>query len=174
MNTIRNEIDKTALSYWFPKLVEAGIPVPRTKIIHMPEKAQKVIWEMFDGNESNRGDALEFAAELTTAGAEMGMPFFLRTDHTSAKHGWEDTCFVKSIETTMSHVYNIVEFSEMASIIGLPFDTWAVREFLPTIPVGVCPRYGNMPVCREFRYFVEDGPSGLTGSAAFDPEGSPA
>jgi hypothetical protein len=30
-DTISNEIkvDKTALSYWFPKLVEAGIPVPR-------------------------------------------------------------------------------------------------------------------------------------------------
>jgi hypothetical protein len=35
--------------------------------------------------------------------------------------------------------------------------TWVVREFLPTMPVGVCPRYGNMPVCREFRYFIEDG-----------------
>jgi hypothetical protein len=32
-----------------------------------------------------------------------------------------------------------------------------VREFLPTMPVGVCPRYGNMPVCREYRYFIEDG-----------------
>jgi hypothetical protein len=49
-DTIRNEIkvDKTALSYWFPKLVEAGIPVPKTKIIQMPEKAQKVIWKLFD------------------------------------------------------------------------------------------------------------------------------
>jgi hypothetical protein len=49
MNAIRNEIDKTALSYWFPKLVEAGIPVPKTKIVKMPDKAQKVIWKLFDG-----------------------------------------------------------------------------------------------------------------------------
>jgi hypothetical protein len=49
-DTIRNEIkvDKTALSYWFPKLVEAGIPVPRTKIITMPPEAQKVMWKWFD------------------------------------------------------------------------------------------------------------------------------
>jgi hypothetical protein len=90
-NTISNEIkvDKTALSYWYPKLVEAGIPVPRTKIIKMPEKAQKVIWELFDGNSTNGGDTVEFMAELATAAAEMGFPCFLRTDHTSAKHGWE-------------------------------------------------------------------------------------
>jgi hypothetical protein len=48
-DTIRNEIDKTALSYWYPKLVEAGIPVPRTKIVKMPDKARKVIWKLFDG-----------------------------------------------------------------------------------------------------------------------------
>jgi hypothetical protein len=49
------------------------------------------------------------------------------------------------------------EASEIADMIGLPWDTWVVREFLPTMPIGVCPRYGNMPVCREFRYFIEDG-----------------
>ena len=39
----------------------------------------------------------------------------------------------------------------------VPWDTWAVREFLPTLPLGVCPRYGGMPICREFRFFVVDG-----------------
>jgi hypothetical protein len=59
-----SDTDKTALSYWYPKLVEAGIPVPKTKIIRMPVSAQKVIWEMFDGRDTNRADAVEFAAEL--------------------------------------------------------------------------------------------------------------
>jgi hypothetical protein len=57
----------------------------------------------------------------------------------------------------MQHVYEIAEYSECADMIGIPWDTWVVREFLPTIPIGVCPGYGNMPVCREFRYFIEDG-----------------
>ena len=34
---------------------------------------------------------------------------------------------------------------------------FAVREMLPTEPVAVLPRYGNMPLCREFRCFVDDG-----------------
>jgi hypothetical protein len=49
------------------------------------------------------------------------------------------------------------EFSEIADMMGMPWDTWVVREFLPTSPIGVCPRYGDMPVCREFRYFINDG-----------------
>ena len=41
-NTISEiKVDKTALSYWFPKLVEAGIPVPRTKIVHMRHEARQ-------------------------------------------------------------------------------------------------------------------------------------
>jgi hypothetical protein len=84
---VSDGIDKTALSYWFPKLVEAGIPVPKTKIIKMPEKAQKVIWEIFDGKmDETREDFAVFLRELATAAAEIGMPCFLRTDHTSAKH----------------------------------------------------------------------------------------
>jgi len=134
--------------------------VPKTKIIKMPEKAQKVIWGLFDGNEGDEADRKPlgyFIEELIAAATDMGFPCFLRTDHTSAKHSWEDTCFVKSVSDLMGHVYQIAEASEIADMIGLPWDTWAVREFLPTIPIGVCSRYGNMPVCREFRYFIEDG-----------------
>jgi hypothetical protein len=59
-------------------------------------------------------------------------------------------------EDIPQHVYDIAEHSEIVSLMGLPWDTWVVREFLPTMPFGICPRYGNMPVCREFRYFIED------------------
>jgi hypothetical protein len=99
-------------------------------------------------------------AEAKQALNERGindLPCFLRTDHTSAKHNWEEACFVKSVGEVMEHVYKIAEFSECAGMIGIPWDTWVVREFLPTNPIGVCERYGNMPVCREFRYFIEDG-----------------
>jgi hypothetical protein len=40
---------------------------------------------------------------------------------------------------------------------GLPYSKWVVREFLPTKPIGKCPNYGDMPVCREFRFFVDNG-----------------
>jgi hypothetical protein len=131
-DTVRNGIDKTALSYWFPKLVAAGIPVPRTKIVKMPIEAQKVIWGWFDGEE---GDGAEkpFFEELSLATLDIGFPCFLRTDHTSAKHSWDETCFVESSSSLRQHVFNIAEFSEIADMIGMPWDTWVGREFLPTM-----------------------------------------
>jgi hypothetical protein len=62
---------------------------------------------------------------------------------------------VASAAVVPAHVVAIVEFSEMMGA-GLPCEWWAVREFLPTLPLALCPRFGNMPVCREFRYFVKD------------------
>lgn len=145
--------DRTALSYWFPKLLAAGLPVPRTTIIQMPSDAQEDIWAAFDG-EDGTGATKPFFDALAASAAEIGFPCFLRTDHTSGKHDWERTCFVQSAADILQHVYNIAEFSECISV---PWDVWVVRELLPTIPLGVCLGYGNMPICREFRFFVDDG-----------------
>jgi hypothetical protein len=143
-------------------LEAAGLPVPKTRIIHMPPEAQEYIWKIFDGADPDWGTAggtacQNFVMEVQVAGEEMGWPCFLRTDYTSHKHDWEKTCFLKRPESVTAHVLAIVEFSEMADLLGMPWDVWAVREMLPTIPLGVCDRYGNMPVCREFRFFVQDG-----------------
>jgi hypothetical protein len=152
-------MDKTALSYWFPQLAASGLPVPKTKILRMPVAAQEDIWAAFDGKDGSDGGAAmkQFAAEVAAVAAEFGYPFFLRTDLTSGKHNWENTCFVPAAIDIPRHIFAIVEFSECADIIGLAWDTWVIRELLPTLPLGICPNYGNMPVCREFRFFVDDG-----------------
>lgn len=148
--------DLTALSFWFPLIEAAGVPVPKTKIIEMSADAQKAAWEVFDGNDP--GEAVDpFFAEIAAAAGEMGYPCFLRTDHTSGKHNWKDTCFLPSADQIRPHVWSIIEYSEMAGFPGLPWRTWAVREFLPTMPYGKCPGFGDMPVCKEFRFFVDDG-----------------
>jgi hypothetical protein len=79
-DTVRNGIDKTALSYWFPKLVEAGIPVPKTTIIKMPVEVQKVIWGWFDGKDDGNKTEAPFMNELIAAAHEMGTPCF-QLDH---------------------------------------------------------------------------------------------
>ncbi|MCB2186261.1 MAG: hypothetical protein KQJ78_07580 [Deltaproteobacteria bacterium] len=149
-------MDKNALSYWFPKLEAAGLPVPKTIIVPMPELAQKCLWAALDGKDLHRAEAEKFFLEISRAANQVGLPCFLRTDHTSGKHGWQSTCYLHSTAVITGHVYSIVEYSVMAGLVGLPWDTWAVREMLPTKPFGVCPRYGNMPICREFRFFVQD------------------
>jgi hypothetical protein len=148
--------DITALSYWFPKLEAAGIPVPKTRILGMSEAAMEDIWAAFDGKEGP-GAVRDFGEQIAVIGDEMGWPVFLRTDHTSAKHHWNEACFVAKREDVLSHIFQIAEFSELCSFMGLPWKNWAVREFLPTKPLAIAPRYSDMPVCREFRFFVTDG-----------------
>jgi hypothetical protein len=153
-------IDKTALSYWFPKIEAAGLPVPRTAILRMPVAAQESIWAGFDGKDGTPEQYVAlrtFFDGVVNTASGLGYPCFLRTDHTSGKHRWRDTCFLRSGDDVPSHVFSLAEFSECSDIIGLPWDTWAVREYLPIIPFGNCPRYGDMPICREFRFFVDGG-----------------
>lgn len=143
----------TALSHWFPLIEAAGLPVPRTIIVDIDDGAREAMFGIFDG--VDQGDAKPFFERIEKAADQVGYPAFLRTDDTSGKHGWEGTCHLPSADVIPSRVAGIVEYSELASLMGLPWDRWAVREFLPTMPVGVCRRYGNMPICREFRFFAE-------------------
>lgn len=152
-------VDKTALSYWFPLIEAAGLPVPKTVIVPMPLQAQECIWALFDGEDgAHPGVMLAFVGHLKLMAEQVGgYPCFLRTDHTSGKHEWDKTCFVKSADVMAQHVADLAMNSEMAGGCGLPWDVWVVREYLPIIPVGVCPLFNNMPVNREFRFFVDDG-----------------
>jgi ATP-grasp domain, R2K clade family 3 len=149
-------MDKTSLTYWFPLIEAAGIPVPKTKIVPLSKEAQNSMFNWFDGKDGDGSEA-PFFEQLAAAADEIGYPIFLRTDYTSGKHDWERTCFVKSAADLKQHVFNLAEYSEICDFMGFPWSVWVVREFLPTIPLGHCPNYGNMPLCREFRFFVDDG-----------------
>ena len=153
--------DRNCLSFWFPKIEAAGLPVPRTRIVRMPHKAQKAWWAGVDNETPAPSEVAAwngFTDEIASAAEAVGgYPCFLRTGHTSGKHGWSRTCHLASRADIASHVSAVIEYSEMAGLIGPPWDVWAVRELLPTVPIATCPRYRDMPVCREFRFFVEDG-----------------
>jgi hypothetical protein len=150
-------VDLTALSYWFPIVEASGLPVPRTHIMQMPPSVQQTIMAHLWGEEADPSGVEAFAGELAAIAADLGTPLFLRTDQTSGKHDWERTCFVSDLSKLAGHLYAIAEYSECAGFPGLPWNTWVVREMLPTVPVALCPRYGNMPVCKEFRFFVDGG-----------------
>lgn len=148
---------RTCLSYWFPRIEQAGLPVPRTAILRINREdasENDLAQTVFDGKPLGvAGHA--FVSRLETAAEEIGFPVFLRTGQTSGKHSWDRTCYVGSREVLAQHVFELIEFSECADLMGLDWQVWVVRELLPTRPVMVA--YQGMPVCREFRLFV-DGP----------------
>ena len=138
--------DLTCLSYWFPLIRDAGLPVPETVIIKTDCQLGKLLY-----NEATDG-SLELLTEIRAAARQIGFPVFLRTGHTSNKHYWKDTCFVAHETDIAQHVYDLVEFSEMCCLMGLPTNVWVVRKMLTTAPAFVA--FEGMPIVREFRVFT--------------------
>jgi hypothetical protein len=141
--------ERNDLKYWYP-IAQAVVPTPQTTIV----TTEIDLEELLDGRPV--AGLVEFLGELKAAAQAMGLPCFLRTGQTSAKHSWRDSCFVADAECIVTHVRALVEYSALADLMGLDVSTWAVRELLPTRPVMVA-FWGEMPIVRELRLFVRDG-----------------
>lgn len=140
---------KTCLSYWFPLIEAAGLPVPKTRIIDYGDP-----WELIklcDGDTPDNWQGL--LDRVAAAVGEIGLPCFLRTGQTSAKHDWKKTCFLEKREDISGHIAEIVMFS---GCVDLETDTWVVREMIKTRPMFTA-FHGAMPITREFRFFMKDG-----------------
>lgn len=141
----------TDLAYWYPK-IQHLVLTPKTEIVQTEIKFMSLL----DGVRPAGFD--DFIAQIKDAISKIGeYPIFLRTGYTSGKHNWRDCCYLKSPDDLVNNIYNLIEFSELVDMQGLPLNTWVVREMLPTEPIFVYPGFNNMPVVREFRYFVHDG-----------------
>lgn len=150
--------DKTCLSWWFPRIESAGLPVPKTKILRFDDvdATRRDFFEAFDGKPLGP-KAVRFVQKMRNTIAEhFTFPVFLRTGQTSGKHEWESTCFVKDMDSVEHHMLMLIQFSEMADMMGLPWDVWVVREFLSLRHFGTMPEFLNMPLAPEWRLFVED------------------
>jgi hypothetical protein len=143
--------DRNSIAFWFPKLEEAGLPVPKTIIVETDVELSYLL----DGQTPSGFDT--FLASLEVACDAMGYPCFLRTGHGSGKHQWDETCHVPSADTLGHRVGALVEWSALSGIMGLPTNVWAVREMIPTTPLFRLLAYRNFPLVREFRLFVRDG-----------------
>lgn len=140
----------TSLCYWWPKVKDLGIPVPRTMIL--PVDAE-LFMPVFDGEPL----APAFAESLHKVAADFGFPLFLRTDLQSGKHGWKDTCYIPDPARFERNVLGVVEENLLgACSFGPMFEALVFREFLE-LETSFIAFYGDMPVNKERRYFVRDG-----------------
>ncbi len=142
------EPNRTCLSYWFPLIEAAGLPVPRTEIV----RTSCELMSLLDGETPD--GFVRFRKDLMAAALYTGLPCFLRTGFTSHKHQWRDTCYLSCEEDLDRHVFKLIEFSAMCDFMGLATDVWAVREMIPTTPAFVA--FQGMPIVREFRVFTRD------------------
>ncbi|HEC21186.1 MAG TPA: hypothetical protein ENI70_01585 [Candidatus Peregrinibacteria bacterium] len=147
------KLDKNSVLYWYPKIKDLPIPMPKTVIWRIPKKYYPKIWweegivrKMLKENED----------EIKKTARKVGYPLFLRTDQASGKHGWERTCYVESEDVLLDHAYNVIEFNMIADLLGLPFKALVFREFIE-MDWKFKAFHGNLPIPPERRYFIKDG-----------------
>lgn len=146
----RMNYKKNDLKYWYPKIKDI-VPTPKTEIVGADDiEFIKMLDDKPVEGLKNFIDKMKIA--INKIG---GIPCFIRTGQTSGKHDWENTCYLADIKKLGKHIFKLVEFSFMADLFGLPVNTWVARELLPTKPLFKA-FWGNMPITRELRLFVDN------------------
>jgi len=87
---------------------------------------------------------------------KIGFPLFMRTDHTSFKHGWKKTCYVPDEESLERHIVELLTYSMMQGWISYTDTGLFFREFLE-LTTRFTAFHGEFPVNKERRYFIRNG-----------------
>lgn len=134
------------LLYW-SKIRELPIPQPSTDIVYLTEKDFEMSFEGVPKKlEQYIADHIK---------GHFNLPVFLRTDLSSAKHDWKNTCYYDGSQPLYQHLFEIFQFNHCADVMGLPFRAIIIREYIPMASEFTA-FYGQMPVNPERRYFIKD------------------
>lgn len=148
--------------HWLPRITEVGLPVPPTEIVpycHIMALA------IFDGEQSSDFDSA--VSGVVSALGKIGLPAFIRTDLTSAKHSGPKAYKIENIDLVHHHVAETIEDSELKMGFG-PDEPRAflVREFLELEATFTA--FHGLPISREWRLFAS--PGGVTCRHPYWPE----
>jgi hypothetical protein len=152
-------MQKTSMRYWYPRIQGLGIPQPETVII--PNKNDTDLTALLEesGGDFMTEGQLRTHMDIPAIGGacdRFGYPVFLRSDFTSDKHHWKESCFIERRADIIPHISNILEFSILADIFGgIPFTAVAVRRYIKMAEMFKA--FHEMPINPEFRIFIKDG-----------------
>lgn len=153
---IRNSDDAlTSAAYWYPLIKSAGLPVPETIFVHYPfttGHGNSELWHLLDGEKPQGYEW--FKQSLHNAVVELGgYPAFIRTEMSSDKHDWKNSCFVESEKGLDQCIGMLTDHSAMHD---LQMTFWMVRKLIATKPITTA-FHGDMPIARERRVFAAGG-----------------
>jgi len=141
--------ERNSLTYWYPKVVETGVPTPKTVWVDLSRwlgrKGSILSWLL-------EGLPPSLVSELRKTADSMGYPVFMRTDHFSGKHHYSETCYVETRDDLIYNLKNLLDYSIM---LGLRVGAIVFREMLE-----LDYRYRafqGLPIAPEVRYFIRDG-----------------
>lgn len=141
--------DLSSLLFWYPKIKNLEIPQPKTEIVLLTKEELDIVY-----NERIASSLTEKVGDIISQ--KFKLPVFIRTDLSSAKHYWKDSCFYDGTNELRKHLWEIIEFNLCADVMGLPFKALVIREFIP-MDSRFTAFHGDMPVNPERRYFIDKG-----------------
>lgn len=138
-------VNITSMNYWYPKVQELGIPLPKTKILleKDPFKWYVYLDENMPSDEINT---------IIQAANEIGYPLFMRSDLNSGKHDFKNTCYVPDSMTIFKNLYGLLEDN---AIKDQPITSIVLREYIE--PAWEFKAFNGLPIAPERRYFVSCG-----------------
>ena len=142
---------------WYP-LIKDIVPTPKTIMIPREKEFIDIDIALSPayGGEVKEPEMIRLVAEADKAAKVLGgYPVFLRSDETSYKHEWVDSCFIPNKASLGKGMANIYEFTLMNDFSGLEFNGIVIREFLD-LPHEFH-AFKGMPVSQEFRFFIKNG-----------------
>jgi hypothetical protein len=149
-------MDKTSMLYWYPKIKLLRIPQPRTEMITTKLNITELLGDCDGLSEQGVRKHIDIPS-VEELCERIGYPVFMRSDFTSHKHNWKNSCFVTGKEKIIPHLQDLIEFSGSADIFGgIPFTAVVIREYIPMATLFTA-FYGEMPVNPEYRFFIKDG-----------------
>ena len=140
--------DKNSMFYWYPKIKDLTIPQPETEMYRFDKKE-------FMSIQDEKFPKTLFENTLKTA-RKIGFPLFMRTDQSSCKHGWKNTCFVTNEKELEHHITELLVNSMMQGWMSYVDKGLVFRKYIPMESYFTA-FYGDFPVNKERRYFVKNG-----------------
>src|SRR5579885_1893562 len=79
----------------------------------------------------------------------------MRTDVSSGKHSWKNTCFISNRETIKGNLIHLCGEHELWEMLGVNYQAIVIREFL-NLQTAFTAFSGEMPINKEFRFFIHN------------------
>lgn len=144
--------NESSMLNWFTKIVDSGLPIPRTTILLMNQSEISTLRKCLDGEAPVSQDLF---TRFYNVANNMGYPLFIRTDQASNKHDFKRSALVESQDELIDRIVNTIEYNDCAGMVGLNWSAIIFRKFLSL--TSSFKAFGFMPVARERRYFVNEG-----------------
>ena len=142
-----NSYTPSSMLYWHPLIVDLPIPQPDTRIVEIPHSR---LTEMIHGGSTLNEYSETFSEIMDALGP---FPIFLRTDHSSQKHSFKQTCRLPSSKSLFGHILELVDTN---MVCGLEDNALVFRRWLD-LDAGFVAFNGHLPINVEARLFIRDG-----------------